>query len=435
VSNGLLNLSPSTSDTSTPATSVLTVEYTSVTSPIIQLQGLTSQTSNSVLIFNGETTQKLKIVAYRFPTSSELVVTPERQNTWAGVVYTNQNQSLFAGTAEPTAQSPYTNATWNQPTLLKGKASVTTTNSGNDLGFSVANLPVGNYELKITGLLNSTHGASTVAGGLTICAFKLIETTTSTEVARQMHQDQQYGTGVTNETRNFVNSFSGVFNNTSVATRNFRLESQKFQDTTTGNVGNCQAFSAIVTNGNNTNITFLLTPLDQPSNSALYVQGPVLAAATGAAIPEGYVNEFSTRSISDTSSRQQSSPVLGTFYYPWTSTLTLPAGNWLLCYKALIEQEQTVSSSAVAYPRMHIQNQTDSSIVMTQSALGQITSAPFNINYIWSPVSQCKPIAITSSKTFRMGIAYGNSTGTASVLFLRLRGDVSETELYAIRLN
>jgi hypothetical protein len=182
-------------------------------------------------------------------------------------------------------------------------------------------------------------------------------------------------------------------------------------------------------------VAWTVRPLTNQSNSALYVQGPVLGAQTGAAIPEGYVNEFSTRSISDTSSRQQSSPVLGTFYYPWTSTLTLPAGNWLLCYKALIEQEQTVSSSAVAYPRMHIQNQTDSSIVMTQSALGQITSAPFNINYIWSPVSQCKPIAITSSKTFRMGIAYGNSTGTASVLFLRLRGDVSETELYAIRLN
>jgi hypothetical protein len=34
-----------------------------------------------------------------------------------------------------------------------------------------------------------------------------------------------------------------------------------------------------------------MTPLDQPSNSALYVQGPVLGAQTGAAIPAGYVGE------------------------------------------------------------------------------------------------------------------------------------------------
>jgi hypothetical protein len=34
-----------------------------------------------------------------------------------------------------------------------------------------------------------------------------------------------------------------------------------------------------------------VTPLDQSSNSALYVQGPVKAAATGAAIPAGYVGE------------------------------------------------------------------------------------------------------------------------------------------------
>ena len=50
-------------------------------------------------------------------------------------------------------------------------------------------------------------------------------------------------------------------------------------------------------NGNNTNSVdcevdgpkIIITPLDQPSNSALYVQGPVKAAETGAAIPAGYV--------------------------------------------------------------------------------------------------------------------------------------------------
>jgi hypothetical protein len=34
-----------------------------------------------------------------------------------------------------------------------------------------------------------------------------------------------------------------------------------------------------------------IQPLDQPSNSALYVQGPVKAAATGDAIPDGYLGK------------------------------------------------------------------------------------------------------------------------------------------------
>jgi hypothetical protein len=402
-----------------------------VTSPIIQLQGLTSQTSNSVLIFNGETTQKLKIVAYRFPTSSELVVTPERQNTWAGVVYTNQNQSLFAGTAEPTAQSPYTNATWNQPTLLKGKASVTTTNSGNDLGFSVANLPVGNYELKITGLLNATHGASTVAGGFTICAFKLIETTTSTEVARQMHQDQQYGTVVNNETRNFVNSFSGVFNNTSVATRNFRLESQKFQDNTTGNVGNCQAFSAITTNSNNTNITFLLTPLDQPSNSALYVQGPVLGAQTGAAIPASYVGE----TISATTSVSfAASSTLATFSDITGLSITLTPGVWKIVGKLGITEGCWLSGGALAYASVVIR--TGSTTIERQAVgtFGDPTATFYPVRCNQSGASITTIVSPTATTTYKLSVVTSAWSGTPAYTF-DVRSDVISSSIFAVRIN
>ena len=224
----------------------------------------------------------------RFPTSSELVVTPERQNVWGGVVYTAQQGTVFSGVAAGTTRSSFQNATWNQPTLLKGKAALSTTNSGNVLGFSIPNLPVGQYKVEISGIIGASTSSSTTANASTKCNFYIKETTTSTDVARQSHQDYSYSTASTDETRDWPNSFGGVFNNTSVATRDFILEAMKFQDDT-GNIGVCQAFSQTNASATlNTNITFLLTPLDQPSNSALYVQGPVKAAATGSDVTSDY---------------------------------------------------------------------------------------------------------------------------------------------------
>jgi hypothetical protein len=101
----------------------------------------------------------------------------------------------------------------------------------------------------------------------------------------------------------------------------------------------------------------------------------------------------------------------------------------------MMEVNQTSSSGNVAYVKMHIQNQTDSTEVMTHASLGQLLQAPYFLEYLWVPFSQCKPIAITSSKTFRMGIGYGNNTGIASVNTVKIRGDLSQTELYAILLN
>ncbi len=233
---------------------------------------------------------------YRFPSSSELVVTPETQNVWGGVVYTAEQQILFSGTADPTAYASYNDATWNKPAKLVGKAQVTTTNGGNDLGFSIPNLPVGNYKIETSGLIGAVNRGSTNTNAAIQCNFRIVETdasgTVRTEIARQAHQDFSLTSASNDETRDWINSFHGVYNNTSVATRNFRLEAQKFTDTTSGNIGVCQAFSQTVTNGLNSNITITLTPLDNNANSALYVQGPVKAAGTGTAIPAGYVGEI-----------------------------------------------------------------------------------------------------------------------------------------------
>jgi hypothetical protein len=424
-----------------PASLEHTFEYTSTGSRTIEFQ-LSSFDNASICSFENGGGGESAISVYRFPTSSELVVTPERQNWYVSASHTGANPNL--GLVDITTKTEITDAaltltpdTASQPVATLCSA----TNAPPSLSTSATTCAAGNESLGITFNIPSTgayevcaqFSSNTVgnaASGIDM-GFSIEETATNANTALTSNKANarfsRAGSSDLNTAMPFQQCNNILFS--SIGQKAVRL---MYQQGVTPTV----LTNIILADNNRTRaVAWTVRPLTNQSNSALYVQGPVLAAATGAAIPEGYVNEFSTRSISDTSSRQQSSPVLGTFYYPWTSTLTLPAGNWLLCYKALIEQEQTVSSSAVAYPRMHIQNQTDSSIVMTQSALGQITSAPFNINYIWSPVSQCKPIAITSSKTFRMGIAYGNSTGTASVLFLRLRGDVSETELYAIRLN
>jgi len=236
-------------------------------------------------------------------------------------MYTNENSVLHTGAAAATSFAPFNNATWNQPTLLKGKAQVTTTNSGNDLGFSIPNLPVGNYKVQISGILQP--GGAGATGASISCNYKIVETTTSTDVAKQAVETKAIS--ATLNTRDFANSFTGVFQNTSVATRNFRLEANKQTDTSPGAIGYCQAFSGTGTTGQlNSNITFLLTPLDNNSNSALYVQGPVKAAATGTAIPAGYVGEVKTSSAIPISTVSAGAWVLA------SSGVTLTPGVWLV---------------------------------------------------------------------------------------------------------
>jgi len=256
----------------------------------------------------------------RLPSSSELVVTPETQNVWGGVSYTSGLQLLFNGVADPTAFSPFTSATWNQPTMLKGKAQVTTTNSGNDLGFSIPNLPIGNYEVSVVGALNSIAG--TTSG--VVCNYRIRETTTNTDVVKYSHGGM-FASGVI--TRDYVSGANGVFNNTSVATRNFILEASKFQDSSAANTSQCEAYTNTAPTGAsyNTQISILLKPIDNASNSALYVQGPVKAAATGTAIPAGYVGE----KIEATGLLVNVSTSATTI-----TSVTLTPGVWLINYNA-----------------------------------------------------------------------------------------------------
>jgi len=352
------------------------------------------------------------ISVYRFPTSSELVVTPETQNVWGGVVYNNQNQSLFAGSVSPTAFSSFNNATWNQPTLLKGKAAVTTTNSGNDLGFSIPNLPVGQYKVEISGLLQPV--TATQSNTQVDCNWKIVETTTSSDVAKQATEVKTLNT-TTNNTRDFVNSFSGVFSNTAVSTRNFRLEANKKADNSSGALGGCQVYSNTgPTSTLNTNITFLLTPLDNASNSALYVQGPVKASETGTAIPSGYVGNQITE-VTDANGGTNSLPANSTRNL---RVLTIPPGVWLVCGSAGINP--TVSGA-----QRFILSLGKSSVTNGTSGRDRIDVAIPAAGEV-SANAPCWYEQNSTNSTFYLVGYIGATSGTASVIGAIIR---------AIRLN
>jgi hypothetical protein len=244
------------------------------------------------LIANG-TYNHLKI--YRFPTSSELVVTPERQNTFGGAQWTSAASFSRSNTTEITMSS----ANFATNRTLFGKAQFTGT--ANDVAITIPSMPPGSYKVQLAGKRFSAQ--KTAAGTSDFgCTFTIKDGTNSTSIA-----PAQYGVQYS------VNSMTiatAVFTYSSLADRTFTA----------------------YLNGNDTNSVdcavdqpkIIITPLDQPSNSALYVQGPVLSGQTGSVLPVGYIGEIITSASSAT----------GTFANGIVTqnvgTLTLTPGTWLV---------------------------------------------------------------------------------------------------------
>jgi len=208
----------------------------------------------------------------RFPSSSELVVTPERQNVFGGVRFSSAGVGVNVGQGSAASA---TTTVYNSASISRtytGKCSATTT--ANDIGCKIQNLPVGNYQVTFAGFLRSFTAANATG---TNCAFQIYETSNASVVATI----SQVSASQASENYADGKNITGIFTNTSVGDRNFVLRAAKLVGATTGY---CQLY----TDTNNDNPQFIITPLDQPSNSALYVQGPVKAAATGAAISAGY---------------------------------------------------------------------------------------------------------------------------------------------------
>ena len=206
----------------------------------------------------------------RFPTSSELVVTPERQNTFAGI------KGVASGGSNVVTSASWTKLT-SASTMTRtvfGKAKV---ESNNDYSITIENLPVGSYYITASGLF---YAQAAVSGATTECFYGIADTATGGAQIGGLQANSTGDATLTNQT--IINStMGGIYTNTSVASRTFFIQALR-----AGGTGSCNAF-----NTSDRPLTISVIPLDQPSNSALYVEGPVKASATGAAIPAGYVGQ------------------------------------------------------------------------------------------------------------------------------------------------
>jgi hypothetical protein len=238
----------------------------------------------------------VSIAVYRFPTSSELVVTPERQNVWAGARYfgANVNEQKFSGSAA--AAGTYVTIgtgsgaqNWATVRTVYGKGA-SPTSSSQALGVRVPNLPVGSYMITVRGDLRTNY-PTTGSGVYAVCGFDIFENTTSNSIS-VMNSIMDSTPGSPLVWTGKTTTLRGVYNNTAVGDREFVVRAAKTQDATSGTLARCEATTSIVNSGTPAEITIDVVPLDQPSNSALYVQGPVQASATGAAIPAGFQNNI-----------------------------------------------------------------------------------------------------------------------------------------------
>jgi hypothetical protein len=204
----------------------------------------------------------------RFPTSSELVVTPERQNTFAVAQWPQSGTSyakIVTGTTTPTAvnAAPFASSF---ATYFGGGQAVAT---ANDYGLKVSNIPPGTY--RVTAVFNLQNNT-----GSFDCEGQIWDGSNVIAASGSDVQNSFLRQGISN--------LSGVVRYTSVqSSREFTIRLKPTSATIT-----CTAMQM---NGAQIIPSIVFEPLDQPSNSALYVQGPVLGAATGAAIPSGYQGE------------------------------------------------------------------------------------------------------------------------------------------------
>jgi hypothetical protein len=291
---------------------------------------LTSTTNVNLTVYTGNATgvcrssvgattgKRLRINLYRFPSSSELVVTPETQNVWGASTYagTTFGPSYFSGTVAPTSYTTISDPGFTSRRTLKGKCKAPI--SGDDVGCRIENMPVGNYKVSFSGLM---YEKNPVVGGRTVCNYEIYETTLSNTIASRTSAEMRT---VSNDQIYRSTSMDGVFTNSSIANRNFVIRTKKGADINTGDVGTCSLFVGDAASTDHTTVDFIIEPLDNNSNSALYVQGPVKAGNTGTAAPTGYIGEV-INSTSATSGTVSTGVNTAT-----RMTITLTPGTWLL---------------------------------------------------------------------------------------------------------
>ena len=363
------------------------------------------------------TSNKAGIYVYRFPSSSELVVKPETQNVFGGVNFNGagfiQSQSITASTwAKLTYQ---TNITRNP----YGKAFVET---NNDISVTIKSLPVGTYRVVANGLMRSIANGS---GNMTSCAFGLSDSATPTNTIIASHANA-VGDATSTTQDQYVSTAYGVFTNTSVQDKTFYVVAKRTQG-----AGSC----IVGTNSSDYPFVLSVEPLDQPSNSALYVQGPVLGANTGAAIAAGYQGEEKIAYATTTSTVTQDVEVDVT-----GASITLDPGVWELQYSASVLIERTPASTSSVQCRLRIRDSANNVESSTESGVGLYNTVS-SIAWNFLEMSKTKRINLTTTKTFKLSIT-SSVTNTVGNCFAYtgsttggITGNEALTYIRAVKIN
>ena len=315
----------------------------------------------------------------RFPTSSELVVTPERQNTFGGVAWSG---NIDISTIGATTNTIINTTNFGTP-IPFGKATIASTSCGltaNDVGVCFENVPPGTYEVTTSFEQGAVYSFGTA--GATACSARIHVSGTSfsdTSVASAFTE-----VGAAGQV-DWVTLSSGVV---TISSFQPKLALVLKQSKSGGN-GRCLIRSSANGTTYPAKPTITFKPLDQPSNSALYVQGPVKASATGATIAAGYVGE----TIEASGSVNRTSGTATNFADVTGMSVTVTPGVWLICAYGTA-YFYNAGSGFVGFEH-RIYNSTDATQFTIQSQRGRGYGNDDSASF-----TMCKMFKATASKTF-----------------------------------
>lgn len=271
---------------------------------------------------------------YRFPSSSELVVTPERQGNWYVNAY-HDGANIALSTATVSSKTEMTNASLTLKPVANSQPVATLCASGNNPpAVSTGNTicSAGNESLGITFNIPSVGGYEVCAtfsqntkvpqNGYTDATFSIEETSTSSSTNLTDNPTVATFTQISSVSdlsiSNPVKACSN-FNFTSLGQKAVRL---LYRQNVLGTVTTNQIL-ADATLGRG--VIWSVIPLSTQSNSALYVQGPVKAAISNTAIPTDSIGG----KVID-SSLARTTTALGTWQVASGNFGTPPAGSYLM---------------------------------------------------------------------------------------------------------
>ena len=324
----------------------------------------------------------------RFPSASELVVTPERQNTFAAASWTG----FYTVQRTSTAEIPVSSIDFATNRTAFGKAQFTAT--ANDVAITVPQMPAGTYRVELTA--SNLGGYSNTVGSLDSGCFfylkdgsGLVATASSNQFGVQYSQD-------------YVTAATQIVRYTSVADRTFTA-SLAAKNTT-------NQFCTV------TQPKIIITPLDQPSNSALYVQGPVLGAQTGAAIPAGYVFE-------QTSSNPGITITNNVAGIQNITSFTLNPGVWMVEANCVFRSNGSTATTVWNFAAAMIADANNSTAGTDDMSYSYAFFGHINVASQYSPIFIKRYINVTSATTYYLNTqnSYGANNPTVACNLKRTR--------------